>query len=528
MLSILNFISFLILVYLLLYGVYLLTINVKACLGAPKFLSGINPENYYVGNQYKKFCIIIFANSKTKNLERLLNALNNQTYSKENYSVHCIFAKDSNTPVYTPECLLGAQIHCIENEEFFNKNKALNVFIERLIPDSKFDAYIFLGADRYVDNKYLECANKCVQKYKTGVFTGKTVLLPIFKEHNIRGKVLEAKQTFLNNTVKVARRMFELSTVIDSENCIITEDILERTGRVCFETREDELKYSLFLASNEIKPLYLPYFETFIEAENYNPTTSNVQVRLSLFKYYFKLLPKKPWYFIEFVFSLLHPNVALITVMYLWLLYASFRQVSTLTGAINGKYIIHLGIFYLVVWSIGLIASKLSFKQILSFLLYPFYSIGYNFQKITTDVSKTALQRTITEEKNVKSATIDTLVTDGKKNVECKMDLISEDGMRRVILRFRKKRIISDESIRMCDAVWSISKKVKGHGLTLKICDNCKYFQITQNGTVDLLQGMCSINLQSGGERFETLIWNCCPYFTSENKETVIESLKKE
>lgn len=520
--SILDFVLFVIFVYLILYGIYLLSINAKAIISSKSFLFENSPDKFK--NQHikkNKICIIIFANSKSKQLEPLLQALNEQSYDREYYSVHCIFAKDSNSLLYTPDCISGAQIHCIENPEFFKKNKALNLFIEKLIQNSKFDAYAFLGADRYVMSDYVENVNIALNKTKSQILTGKTTVVPEFKNHLIRAKVIEAKQEFKNNTVNIVRRMFNLASVIDSDNCVITSDILEKTGRICFETREDELKYSLFLASNGIKPLYSPFIETVVEAQTYNPITAGFGVRVSLFRYYSKFLFRKPWYFIEFVLSMLQPNVAVVAILYFLLLYSSFKFIST----INIKCIFHLGIFYLIVWFLGFFASKLNPLKAFLFILYPFYSFAFNFKKITKDISKRALLKTITEEKNIKSATIDAYVTDGIRNIMCKMDLISEDGMRRVILRFRKKRMISDESIRMYDAISNISKKIENHGAVLKVCQNCAYFKTVQDGTVDLLKGICYAHMGKNLKEFETLIWNRCNNFKIRPAENVINTL---
>lgn len=151
------------------------------------------------------------------------------------------------------------------------------------------------------------------------------------------------------------------------------------------------------------------------------------------------------------------------------------------------------------------------------------YSFIFNFGKLTRDIARKAIQKTFMEEKNIKSATMDAYVTDGKKDVMCKMDLISEDGMRRVILRFRKKRVISDESIRMYDAIQNISKKVKAHGVTLKTCQNCTFFTTLQDGTVDLLKGNCSCgNTENPAE---TLVWNRCDSFQPKEETNVIENL---
>ena len=101
--SILNFILYLIFLYLILYGIYLLTINLKALISTNAYIKENSQEKFKGAELNKnKLCVIIFANSKSRRLEPLLSALNDQTYDKENYSVHCVFAKDSNSLLYTP------------------------------------------------------------------------------------------------------------------------------------------------------------------------------------------------------------------------------------------------------------------------------------------------------------------------------------------------------------------------------------------------------------------------------------------
>ena len=516
-----NFILFLVFVYLVLYGIYLLNINIKT-FSSRKYLSDNKPSDVK-DEDYKnnRLCVIIFANSKSKRLEPLLKALNEQTYDKENYSVQVVFAKDSSSLLYMPDCMAGAQIHNIENEEYFSKDKALNLFIEKLLPTNKFDAYIFLGAERFVSANYLEYVNSELNKHKLPcVLSGKTVVVAN-NSSKLEYKAVAARQEYKNKTINLTRSMFDLASIIDSDNCVISSDVLERMGKVSFETKEGELKYSLFLASCGIRPIYSPYIEAYVNAENYNPAGAGFGTRLSLFKYYVSLLIKKPLYFIEFVVSLIFPNVVVIALLYLTLMYCSFKFIST----ISMKYIIDLGIFYLAVWATGIVASKMNPLKILVFFLYPFYSFIFNVKKISKDISKRAMIRALNEEKDINSATLDAVVTDGHKNVLCKMDLMTEDGMRRVILRFRKKRVISDESIRMYDAVENISKRVKTHGFTLKICQNCKNFKITQDGTLDLLKGVCTVNGDKPEDALDTLIWNHCGCFTLKDENNVIENL---
>ena len=521
MTAIINFISFLVFIYLVLYAIYLLNINIKAFY-AKDFLAENEPENYSKDEiKENKLCVVIFANSKTKKLEPLLRALNAQSYDREKYSVHVIFAKDSNSIYYTPDCIAGAQIHSIENSEYFKKDKALNLFLEKLMADLKFDAFVFLGADRFVSPDYLKTVNIALNKIDTGVITGKTTI--VANGEDIKAKIAQARQEYKNNTMNISKRMFELASVIDSENCVISAEIMEKTGRVCFENKDSELKFSLFLASNKIRPVYSPYIETLVEVRDYNPASAGVKTRFSLFKYYLPLLINKPLYFVEFVLSLIMPNVVICILLYLFLMYTSFKFIFS----IGLKGIMALGIFYLFVWAVGLIASKMRPLKICAFFLYPIYSLAFNLKNLSKDFSKCAMTRAINEDKNIKSVTMDAVVTDGKKNVLCKMDIMTEEGMRRVILRFRKKRVISDESIRMYDAVENISKRIKNHGFTLKICQNCQYFKIVQDGTVDLLQGVCSVNGTNPDDLLDTLVWNHCGCFTLKEETNAMDDIKK-
>ena len=114
-----------------------------------------------------RLCVVIWASSKHKKLEELLESLNNQTYSKQNYSVHVIAQREKDSVNFLPECVHGAIIHYIENPEYFSKDKAVSMFVEKLLPENKFDAFVFVGADRIVPQNYVEYINKNIYEEGT-------------------------------------------------------------------------------------------------------------------------------------------------------------------------------------------------------------------------------------------------------------------------------------------------------------------------------------------------------------------------
>ena len=112
------------------------------------------------------------------------------------------------------------------------------------------------------------------------------------------------------------------------------------------------------------------------------------------------------------------------------------------------------------------------------------------------------------EEENVNSATINAVANNGKKDFTCKLDLVSEDGMRKVVFREGNRFIVTDSFLRMYDALADITYKLNSKGIILKTCQNCKNFSMRPDGTLDCLNGKCMIS------NSEILIWNGCQYFS--------------
>ena len=117
------------------------------------------------------------------------------------------------------------------------------------------------------------------------------------------------------------------------------------------------------------------------------------------------------------------------------------------------------------------------------------------------------------EEENINSATINAIVNNGKKDFVCKLDLVSEDGMRKVVFREGNRFIVTDSYLRMHDALIDMTYKLKSKGIVLKICQNCSHFLSCPDGTLDCLNGKCQISQN------EILVWNGCQFFYMLNED---------
>lgn len=517
---IINSILFSLFVYIVIYSIYTLTLNIKAF--SAKEYVGDTKMLLESSGALNSLCVVIWATSSDKRLYDLLKVLDCQTFPKSNYEVHVIFKRDKEN-ISIPEMVYGAQIHVIENPDFFSKDKAVSLFVEKIVSEDKFGAFVFLGADRMVDENYLSCVNKSV--YKSCVLSGKLGVTSQSRDFlkQLKCQVLRAYLKYQNKVQNLARTMFDMPVILDGSNCVISSDILEKTGRVCFETKNDELKFSLFLASNSIKPTFSLFISTTVDADNYDASTPSIRQRLSMFKYYLPVALTKPWHFREFVFYILKPDTLGVIISYCLLLFCAFKYYTFF----ELKFTFHLGLLLILNFVLGTFAAKLNLKDRFYISFYPACIFWQRAKIFTKKISLMWIENRIHEDENVNSATVNSVVSDGKKDSLCKLVLVSEDGMRKVVFECGKRHIASDSFIRMCDAMSDISNKLKVKGYKLKICQNCGNFSSVPDGTVDCLKGECVAISPDENNQMQTLIWNTCRNYIDLEIKGIIDNMTK-
>ena len=209
-------------IYLFIYCAYQLFFYVKAR-NIEKYFE-MQEKTRSIVIEKRKLCVVIWATNKDKNLDKLLSVLNNQSYNKENYEVHVVYQKDENDTSISRDFALGARIHNIQNPDYFSKDKALNLFLQKMVGEDKFDAFVFLGANRMVGERYLENINKSLTSscllVGSKVCTNENPQLA----KRIKESVINAYLKYVNRTNNIVRSIFELPFFVDGENFVITKD----------------------------------------------------------------------------------------------------------------------------------------------------------------------------------------------------------------------------------------------------------------------------------------------------------------
>ena len=90
-----------------------------------------------------------------------------------------------------------------------------------------------------------------------------------------------------------------------------------------------------------------------------------------------------------------------------------------------------------------------------------------------------------------------------------------------------KKFRTKNNHLRMIDAIRELATKLSEHGLSLKICQCCKYFQPNIDGSTNMIKGFCKYNFAERvpGDILPTHIWNTCEQYEPINVVSLFESL---
>ena len=464
-------------------------------------------------------CVILYASGEAGTLEYLIRQLKSQTYDKNRYSIYVVLDKVENPPEFIFQTDLGINVVNINNLEPIGKSQAYSILAEKLSEAPNLDAYVFMDSNNYVDSDFMENVNFYLTKHPVFIpainYIGEDAELKFWD--NV--KVTYAK--YLSKFIYSARTRLGLTNLLNTNAFVIKRDLLNKIGSFDFKDKISETKYTIKLAQEGLSVASINDINVYREIENYDLRIPSLSKRVELF--WQNWANSKNRILFEYLASLLIPNWLVCSLVYLLLLSHTYHF-----GAIKVLGLLEVGYYGILISAITLIlALCASFlhagiyaKGYLYLFSYPLYSMGHiimNFPPIR------AIRNYINDKKRkhvVEKMATDVIVTDGKKDYTCKIELISDDGLARVkFINNGKTYITKNNHLRMIDALKELSDKLHDYGISIKICRCCKYFQPIVDGSTNMVQGNCKCPLSGRveGDIIPTLIWNTCPNFEKEN-----------
>ncbi|MDD3437102.1 MAG: glycosyltransferase family 2 protein [Candidatus Gastranaerophilales bacterium] len=464
-------------------------------------------------------CIIIYSHNDEVHLENLVKQLKNQDYPSGSFSTYIILdnCSDNSEKLFVNNNF--AQIINIKDQGTIGKDQALSILLEKLSAVQNCNAYVFLDSNRYIEQDFLQSINAALTD--ASVISGSTILL--CDEPKLRQKIKMVFHKYYTNFILKARSLMGLAVTIDSDILIMRQDLVEKIGCIDFQNINSELKYSLLLSKIGCKCTFNPNIKTYMNVNEFDLRIPSLSTRLSLFKNCFTQIWSRNFVFNEHVMSLLTPNVLLLVFAYGYLLKYSYKYYFIVDFSI---VLISFALLILG-FAISLLNSKLQAKEIFYLFLYPFYSMGHIFKNfpLCRKIRNTIKQRKSSAE-NGEKLTVDVSVTDGKNNIACKLELISENGLAKVKFMFKNKTFATSTHLRMFDAITELTKKLEEYGFVLKICQCCTNFSSNIDGSTNMVKGFCNYKFSnSSGEQIPTLLWNSCRGFNQNKGANFIEEI---
>lgn len=505
-------------IYVAVYSVFFLCLAVR----------NLNDRRFRIQQKYNSFnfknnfCVIIYSHNNVATLENLVKQLKSQDYPTESFSIYVILdnCSDNSDKLFINDNIV--QVCNIQNQDTIGKDQAISILLEKLSAVQNCNAYVFLDASRYVEKDFLFSINSSI--LDSEVISGSTIL--VCEHPNLIKNIKITFHKYYTNFIQKSRSLMSLASIIDSDILVMRQDIMEKIGCIDFQNINTELKYSLLLSKVGFKCTFNPNIKTYINVDDFNLRIPSISARIALFKNCFTQIWSTNFAFNEHVLSLLYPNVWLLLLSYIYFLKHSYNYYFMVDFAV-----VLLSFVILVLgFSISLLNSKLKSTEFPYLFLYPLYSLGHILKNIPLFRK---IRKKITGKADIKANTevmaVDVFVTDGKNNIPCKLDLISENGLAKVRFLFKKKKFTTATHLRMVDAITELTTKLDDYGFTLKICQCCKHFASNIDGSTNMVKGFCNYEFSNSPltGQLPTLLWNSCRGFSLSKIGSVIEEIAK-
>ncbi len=506
----------LIYIYIGIFSIYFFCLALRS-ISDRKILS---MKKYAVNEQF--LCVILYSHNNFEALKRTLQQLREQTYSASKFIVYVILDNCSDrSETYISETA-NLRILNLDDNVTVGKDQAISILLEKLRDDNTIASYIFLDTNRFIEKDFIANANIALSF--NPVVSGNTVII----ENNnmsFTEKIKIAYNKYQNNFVRKARSLFGLSDIVSDELLAIRKDFVEKIDALDLKNINTELKYSVLTSSLGYPCLYAPYFKSYIKLFDFNIEHPSLSYRISLFKQCLTKLLTFNVKFIEHICSLIAPSGLVAILLSLGYVFFSAKYYFLFS------FIVVFTLFSMLLlgFSISLLKSELSAKEILFLFVYPIYSIGHILDNIPP---YRFLKKYIFKDNNLKNDiqkyTVKVIATNGKIDIPCKLDLISENSMAKVIFTFKKKKFTSNKQIRMVEALNELVSKLNDYGFQLKICYCCEYFSSIVDGSKNMVQGECSFEFKDKipTDTLNTILWNSCSACKPKKFVSVIDDIR--
>ena len=493
-------------IYATIFAVYFLVLTIIYSSPQRKIRDKYTPKD-------SNICVVVYASGESDTLENLIKQLKTQIYPKDNYTIYVILDKCENVSEVTLQTEQKINVITINNIEPIGKSQAYSIIAEKLHDVHDLDAYVFLDAKNYVNSDFLSNVNFYLTRYD--VFNPTVMYLPKEKSMTFWQNVKSIYSRYMYKFMYISRSRLGLTNIINSDAFVIRKTLLNKIAVFDFRNIMSEVEYSFKLAQNGTNVAVIDDLRVYESIDGFDFRIPSLSKRIGLF--WNNIFKTQTSISREFLFSLLAPNCVAFILCYL----IPLVHAHSFPTSIGYSTVMSTIALFLIVLCVNLLKMNFEPKEYLYLISYPLLAAGrvtYNFplfRGVRNMLNKT------THKHVIEKMTTNVIVTDGTREIQAQLELISDDGLARVtfINPNGKKYTTKNNHLRMIDAVKELSAKLSDYGMTLRICQCCKYFQPVVDGSTNMVKGVCNCGFtgRTPGDIIPTLIWNTCPKFEQHN-----------
>lgn len=503
---------YLLFIYVTVYTVYYLSLVYSG-------LKSKKRKNRDLEQRRNNLCVVVYSHNNKATIENLVKQLKNQTYPKNNYTIQVILDNCTDESEILFQGDLDVTVMNIKNVDTIGKEQAFSILTEKYLPIKDLDAYVFLDAKYYVNQDFLEKINETLQD--VDAITGATTLI-CNNELTLVDNIKYSYNQYKNNFILKSRAMLGLNNSINSDILAIKKNVIDSVNDLRIKTTEDELRLTMYLSELNYKCGFNNDVKVYLGINDYDLKIPSLTTRIGLF---FKMLKDIKFSNIrhsELTTSLIYPNCLTLALGFALLFKCALDSNWLNYYVIGGEIAL-----FLIGFCASLLHSKIHSKEHLYLFLYPAYAfcrVVYNLPFL-----RFIRERILNAGKsvNIQKMNVHVNVFDGKKYYPCRLEIVSESGLSRVIFINKRKKYRTKNHLRVVDAIREISEKLESYGYTLLLCQCCKYFKSNVDGTVNQVKGFCEYKFanRTPGDILPTVLWNYCDAFEKMNVVNLLDAI---
>jgi len=493
----------------------------------------------YMSKYQQNLTIIIYSHNNSDKVKELIDSLNRQDYDDDKYSVNVLLDNCNDENIKLLEILGNAKLWRINTDvKPIGKYKSLSWLFERIMACENTNAFVFISADHKIKPDFL-------QKVNTAAYYNPVVVGEILKKKSeFHNRILNFKNKLANKVFKHGRFYASLGNIIQSEVFVICQEVLEKVPFKKTDRGFEEYEYSIALQRYDIPVLYS---QDVAVTKTSSETLRTLAVKayekryksFITFQNNIKFLLTGNLSVKELVLSLVYPSN---TVFVFWCAILIFVQKLYpdfyFSHSINPVwlYILLASKFFIDIYA--MLTMRCGFADYKTVFGYFFLApviliksiiIGFNSPKKHTrhNIPKSTVQP---EKSTFDRHVVDAIITNGKKDLPCKLEITSTDEYSQVVFVFNNKRLTTSKQPRINYAIEELISKLRSHGFALKICANCGFFYLTEAAisSYDGEKGYClQNNFKYGSKEKEyTCVWDgCFNIIPSQAKNYILQQL---